>query len=237
MGKYIFEDGGEDLYSSTDFFNSYVDQLLAAQNSMSDDSSQEKTATTDEESDFIKSLKAYDEEKEKPDYESLMNEKIDEAIATLTEKLAHTQNKLSENIWYDDEESVNYLSDMYNTNDANTPYDFGSVKYRQMMAESGGNPKAVSPVGAQGAFQFMPSTWEQYKPSPTASPFNKEEASQAYDKYMSTLLKTFKGDKRKAVAAYNAGEGRVKSLSDKYGSSWESHLPSETKNYLIKVFK
>lgn len=30
------------------------------------------------------------------------------------------------------------------------------------QVESGGNPNAVSPTGAQGMFQFIPSTWKQY---------------------------------------------------------------------------
>jgi muramidase (phage lysozyme) len=199
-------------------------------------SSQYETVDDTEDTDFIKNLKEYADEQDRPDYESIMNEKINEVTSMLDDRLSFMQSKIDENSWYDDPDNIDYLSKMYNVNEP-APYNFGDLKQKQMMVESGGNPNAVSPAGAQGAFQFMPATWEQYKPSPSASPFNPEAASKAYDKYMGALLTMFNGDQRKAAAAYNAGEGRVKNLVQQYGNNWEQHLPNETKGYLKKIFK
>lgn len=238
MSKYIFATGGEDdNYGSTDFFNSYLDNLLASQMSDNEDTySSDNTSYEEEDSDFIKNLKAYADEQDQVNYQDILDQKISDLTSMLDDKLAMMQSKIDEYNWYEDSDNIDYLSEMYNVNSP-TPYTFGDLKQKQMMVESGGNPNAISPVGAQGAFQFMPSTWEQYKPTPSASPFNPQDASKAYDKYMGTLLTMFNGDQRKAAAAYNAGEGRVKSLVQKYGANWEQYLPNETKGYLKKIFK
>ena len=59
MSKYIFATGGEDdNYGSTDFFNSYLDNLLASQMSDNEDTySSDNTSYEEEDSDFIKNLK------------------------------------------------------------------------------------------------------------------------------------------------------------------------------------
>lgn len=56
--------------------------------------------------------------------------------------------------------------------------------------------------------------------------------------YFEKQLQAF-GDPRKAAAAYNAGPERVRQAmrkAEQEGGSFEDYLPSETKNYLVKVF-
>src|SRR5680860_1435257 len=57
----------------------------------------------------------------------------------------------------------------------------------QLNAESGFNPKAVSPVGAQGISQFMPGTWALYgrdeNGDGTADPFDPADAIPAQGRY------------------------------------------------------
>ncbi|MBP8005345.1 MAG: transglycosylase SLT domain-containing protein [Acinetobacter sp.] len=92
------------------------------------------------------------------------------------------------------------------------------------MQESRGNKNARSPVGAMGAFQFMPATADRFGLKDRT---DVEESAKAAAKYLSILLKMFEGNLDKAIMAYNAGEGNV--LSGKaYGFK-------ETQNYLPSV--
>jgi hypothetical protein len=75
----------------------------------------------------------------------------------------------------------------------------------QLMAESGFDPYAGSPAGAQGIAQFMPSTAAAYG---LANPFDPVEAIDAQAHLMSDLLRQF-GDPSLALAAYNAGPAPV----------------------------
>lgn len=81
-----------------------------------------------------------------------------------------------------------------------------SVVAAQINAESGGDPQAVSPAGAEGEFQFLPSTYTGLG-FPAGTEFDPAEEVRAYEKYMTELLQWAKGDVRKALAAYNAGQG------------------------------
>ena len=76
----------------------------------------------------------------------------------------------------------------------------------QLMAESNFNPYAVSPAGAQGIAQFMPSTAALYGLS---DPFDAPAAIDAQAHLMSDLLREFGGSVSLALAAYNAGPGVV----------------------------
>lgn len=75
------------------------------------------------------------------------------------------------------------------------------------MIESKGNAKAYNKsTGASGGFQFLKGTADQYGVK------NRNDLAQSAEgaaKYMSYLLKLFKGDLEKAVRAYHAGEGNV----------------------------
>lgn len=222
----MYQNGGED----TDFFNALLDNILQ-QNSVEEETPQD--INVDEEDDYIKGLREYaDEFEEKQSIEEDYSSKIDSLKSIYDSKIEYLQNQLTYSMFFASPEGQEYTEKMFNTRDLSLE----AIKQKQEYVESRGNINAVSPKGAQGAFQFMPSTWEQYKPSPNASPFNRSDASVAYDKYMNVLLKKFNGDKRKAVASYNAGEGRVQKLVNKYGDNWANYLPSETKNYLKQIF-
>lgn len=104
---------------------------------------------------------------------------------------------------------------------------------RQMLAESGGDPRAVSRVGAEGLFQFMPATWAEV--AKDADPYNPESSIKAGARYMADLLRAFGNDYRKALAAYNWGRGHVQHAVEKLGGMWETALPAETTAYLKRV--
>ena len=75
----------------------------------------------------------------------------------------------------------------------------------QIYAESGFNPFARSPAGAQGIAQFMPATARAFG---LTNPFDAEQAIDAQAHFMRDLLRQF-GSVPLALAAYNAGPGRV----------------------------
>jgi len=92
-------------------------------------------------------------------------------------------------------------------------------------AESGYNPNAVSSKGAAGLMQLMPATAQDLK---VANSFNPSDNIRGGVRYLRFLLDTFKGDVTLALAAYNAGLGKVA----KHGG-----VPpyEETRNYVSKV--
>jgi hypothetical protein len=79
----------------------------------------------------------------------------------------------------------------------------------QLMAESNFNPYAVSPAGAQGIAQFIPSTAAAYG---LDDPFDPVEAIDAEAHLMSDLLRRF-GSAQLALAAYNAGPASVEACN------------------------
>jgi soluble lytic murein transglycosylase-like protein len=99
---------------------------------------------------------------------------------------------------------------------------------RQIQQESGFDPNAGSPAGAEGIAQFMPST----AASMGIDPYDPAQALNAAAQMMANLSAQYGGDYAKALAAYNAGSGAVDAAVAQGGGSWLSYLPSETQNYV-----
>ncbi|QOL33193.1 CHAP domain-containing protein [Bifidobacterium eulemuris] len=112
----------------------------------------------------------------------------------------------------------------------------------QIEAESGWDPQAQSPAGAQGIAQFMPSTWAAHgldgDGDGTADVWNPHDAIWSQGNYMCSIVTQVEGLKRTgavsgdtlslALAAYNAGLGAVV----QHGG-----IPpyTETRNYVSKI--
>lgn len=96
----------------------------------------------------------------------------------------------------------------------------------QLKAESGLNPNVRSPAGARGIAQFMPGTAKSW--GVNLDDNDPRDDIKGAARMMSTLIRQYKGDEAKALAAYNAGSGAVA----KYGG-----IPpyKETQNYVKKI--
>ena len=123
------------------------------------------------------------------------------------------------------------------------PLDWRLLK-RQLMQESAADPDAVSRVGAKGLAQAMDATFQEWvrnefagdpPPRRHVSAFDPEDAIHFQADFLGWLLGMFSGETRKAIAAYNAGPGRVGKLIKEPGDLWEQNLPEETKDYLKKI--
>lgn len=107
--------------------------------------------------------------------------------------------------------------------------------------ESGGDQSAVSSAGAVGVMQVMPET------APEAAQLaglpwdeNAYRTDATYNRllgiaYLSEMLRQYDGDVEKALAAYNAGPGRVEEALNSNPENWLALLPEETQNYVQRV--
>jgi soluble lytic murein transglycosylase-like protein len=94
-----------------------------------------------------------------------------------------------------------------------------------IATESNFNPWAVSPKGARGLMQLMPSTAQRFGVKNLHDPSQNIQGGAQYLRY---LLDLFGGDLVLALAAYNAGENVVQSLG---------RVPNyqETRQYVDRV--
>jgi soluble lytic murein transglycosylase-like protein len=104
--------------------------------------------------------------------------------------------------------------------------------------ESGNNPNAVSSKGAVGAWQTMPSTLRDpgFGVAP-ARDTSAAESNRVGQDYAHAMFNRYSGDAEKALAAYNAGPGRVDQalrMASEKGGDWKSYLPHETQAYIPK---
>lgn len=101
-----------------------------------------------------------------------------------------------------------------------------------MMAESGGNPNAVSPKGARGLMQVMPATARD--PGFGIQPSNGSPADDVRvgREYRAAMQRRYGGDTAKMWAAYNAGPGRVDAAIAQFGERWLEAMPAETRAYV-----
>lgn len=90
---------------------------------------------------------------------------------------------------------------------------------RQINAESGYNPNAVSPAGAIGVAQIMPGTAKGWG----VNPHDPVAALDAAAKNMAHYVRQF-GSYKNALVAYNAGPGAV-----------GGKLPAETQRYIKNI--
>jgi cell wall-associated NlpC family hydrolase len=112
----------------------------------------------------------------------------------------------------------------------------------QLNQESGFNPKARSPAGAEGIAQFMPGTWETWKVDADhdgeASVWDAADAITAQGDFMCALLRKasasgYPGDPvALALAGYNAGWGAVQHYR---GVPPASFAGGQTANYVAAI--
>lgn len=111
------------------------------------------------------------------------------------------------------------------------------------FVESRFNPLALSPKGARGIWQLMPATAAAYGlpvEPPNDHRTHPEHSTRAAARYLRELYRQF-GDWKLTLAAYNAGEGRVRRAIEIAGVrdfdelARRRLLPLETRNYVLAV--
>ncbi|MBF0308551.1 MAG: lytic transglycosylase domain-containing protein [Magnetococcales bacterium] len=104
-------------------------------------------------------------------------------------------------------------------------YDLDENLIRSVMkVESGFNPKAVSPAGAQGLMQLMPATAKELG---VTKPFDPEQNIMAGSRYLKGLMERYRGNVNLTLAAYNWGMGNLERNP--------KAMPAETRQYVAKV--
>lgn len=134
----------------------------------------------------------------------------------------------------------------------------GSAAFQRLVGsvirhESAGRIDAVSPKGAQGLMQLMPDTAREVA-AELGLPFSETRlvTDGDYNKrlgssYLSKMLDRYQGSEALAIAAYNAGPGRVDQWLQSLGdpregrlseADWVERIPfSETRNYTRSILR
>jgi membrane-bound lytic murein transglycosylase D len=119
-----------------------------------------------------------------------------------------------------------------------------AILFGIMAKESGGKVHAVSRSGAAGPLQFMYSTGLRFGLSNASGfdlRFDPADAARANAAYLNEQLKVFNDNLELTLAAYNAGEGRVRRLvgADTAVSFYDpriyNQLSQETRDYVPAV--
>jgi soluble lytic murein transglycosylase-like protein len=85
--------------------------------------------------------------------------------------------------------------------------------------------RRISGTGAMGVMQLMPDTARELG---VADPFAVGENVDAGVRYLKQLLAIYRGNVRRALAAYNAGPGRI-------ARRGPLTMPSETRTYVARI--
>ncbi len=101
---------------------------------------------------------------------------------------------------------------------------------KQIQQESGFNPKALSPMGAEGIAQFMPQTAAALH----IDPWNPQDALNGAARLMAHYLADFNGRYDLALASYNANERTVNGCLHTY--DWFGCLPTQTQHYILVIY-
>lgn len=109
------------------------------------------------------------------------------------------------------------------------------------MIESGYNPFAHSKAGASGLWQMMPSTASGMKLEINWWLDERRDFVKATDAALDHLkyLHQKLGSWDYAIAAYDAGEGRIRRMladAPKGSTVWDLPLPNETRRYMVKIY-
>jgi membrane-bound lytic murein transglycosylase D len=119
-----------------------------------------------------------------------------------------------------------------------------ALLFAMIATETGGKVHSYSRAGAAGPLQFMRHTGRRYgltivdgfdtRLDPVA-------ATKANVAYLNDQFKVLNDNLEKALAAYNGGENRMRTLQRRYGdmSLWDSRvyysLPTETREYVPRI--
>jgi len=101
---------------------------------------------------------------------------------------------------------------------------------KQINQESGFNPNAVSPAGAVGIAQFMPSTAQGLG----INPYDAVQSLSGAASLMARYYTKYQGYD-KALAAYNAGTDTLNTAIANCGVNWRACVPSETDRYIRAI--
>lgn len=144
------------------------------------------------------------------------------------------KSKLLHSILNNDEQRKKFKYIMKKAKELKLPHELALIP----VIESEYKNKAVSPKGAAGLWQLMPYTARLFGLS-SKQRFELAASTKAALRHFKDLHKEF-GNWELAIAAYNAGDGRVHQAlrrNPKAKTVQELRLPRETRNYVLSFFQ